>query len=455
MLTWCHGTVGTLHDMTPRRPIVRAAFAALTALTLTAAAACSSSDEGSTSNGGDSTPSATVLTTSSSVSASSPSTDTESLIESSSTAPATTSPATDQSDLDPSLVADVQAVLDGALGTLPSPDATVQAAVVMADSEVADSEVVWAATAGPDREIDRPFRMASVGKTFTAATVLRLVELGAIGLDDPIGALLTPETATVLESDGYDLMAITVARLLQHTSGLYDYAFGDGSPFLADALADRSRVWTRREQIELAVSVGEPLYAPGKGFTYSDTGYVLLGEIIEVETGQPYARAMRELLDFDRLDITHVWLESGEMAPTDLLPMSRSFFGPDEVSDLDFSLDAFGGGGLAGTTSDVARFFTALLGGEVFADPATLESMLAVPNTNIAREEFGVLLGDGAHGLFRMDLSGQTCWAHRGFLGTIALACPEAGVSLVVTTNTALTDPLPIAADLLGLVLAG
>ncbi len=110
---------------------------------------------------------------------------------------------------------------------------------------------------------------------------------------------------------------------------------------------------------------------------------------------------------------------------------------------------------LAGTTSDVARFFTALLGGDVFADPATLESMLAVPNTNVAREEFGILLGDGAHGLYRLDLSGQTCWSHRGFLGTIALACPEAGVSLVVTTNTALTDPLSIAADLLGLLPAG
>ena len=349
---------------------------------------------------------------------------------------------------DPDDVALLQGVLDGARAQLPSADATVQAAVI---SRAAGTQ--WASTSGPDVEADRPIRMASVGKTFTAATVLRLVETGAIGLDDPIGALLTPQTATLLEGDGYDLAAITVAHLLQHTAGVYDYAFGDGSPFLTDALADRSRVWTRREQLELAVSVGDPLFAPGDGFRYSDSGYVLLGEIIEVATGQSYADAMRELLGFDRLGLTHIWLESGQTAPADLLPISRSFFGGDEISDLDFSLDAFGGGGLAGTTTDVARFFGALLDGEVFTDPASLETLRTVPATNIGQEEFGILLGDGAHGVYRMDVAGQECWSHRGFLGTIALACPAAGVSVVVTTNTALTDPLPIAADLLAIAL--
>jgi D-alanyl-D-alanine carboxypeptidase len=312
----------------------------------------------------------------------------------------------------------------------------------------------WASTSGPDSEPDRPFRMASVGKTFTAATMLRLVETGRIGLDDPIGALLTPDTVALLEGDGYDLAMITVAHLLQHTAGLYDYAFGDGSPFLTDALADRRRVWTRREQLELATSVGAPLWAPGDAFAYSDTGYVLLGEIIEVETGRPYADAMRDLLGFERLGLDHLWLEHGQAAPDDLLPMSRSFFGADEVSDLDFSLDAFGGGGLAGTTSDVARFFAALFDGEVFVDPSSLTTMTTVPPTNAGQEEFGILLGDGGHGVYRMTVAGQECWSHRGFLGTIAMACPDAATAVVVTTNTALTDPLPIATALLELTLA-
>ncbi len=359
--------------------------------------------------------------------------------------PASVAPASPE----PRLAA-LQTVLDDARAQLPSPEATVQAAVVSPGVGVA-----WASTSGPDTESDRPFRMASVGKTFTAATVLRLVETGTIGLDDPIGALLTPDTVELLEDDGYDLAMITVAHLLQHTAGLYDYAFGDGSPFLTDALADRRRVWTRREQLELATSVGAPLWAPGSDFAYSDTGYVLLGEIIEVETGRPYADAMRDLLGLERLGLEHLWLEHGQPAPGDLLPMSRSFFGADEVSDLDFSLDAFGGGGLAGTTTDVARFFGALFAGEVFDDPGTLATMTTVPLTNVGQEEFGILLGDGGHGLYRTTVAGHECWSHRGFLGTIAMACPDPGISVVVTTNTALTDPLPVATALLELTLAG
>jgi D-alanyl-D-alanine carboxypeptidase len=295
--------------------------------------------------------------------------------------------------------------------------------------------------------------MASVGKTITAATVLELAARGEFPLDAPVGPLLLPETAELLASDGYDLDAITVDDLLAHTGGVYDYAFGAGSPFLDQALADRDRRWTRREQIELAVTAGDPLWPAGTDFAYSDTGYVLLGEIVEDVTGVPYHEAARELLGFDDLGLDHLWLEAFEPAPADLPPIARSFLVADEVSDLDFSLDAFGGGGYAGTTRDVARFFGLLFEGRV-VDPDALDALRAVPATNIGREEFGVLLGDGAHGVYRMDVGGHECWSHRGFLGTIALACPDADVALVVTTNTALTDPLPIAASLLAVVTA-
>ncbi len=304
----------------------------------------------------------------------------------------------------------------------------------------------WASGSGPDIEaVMRPFRMASVGKTITAATVLRLAELGRLDLDASIGPLLLPDDAELLTADGYDLTSITVRQLLAHTAGVYDYAFGDGSPFLTVALSDRTHVWTRHEQLQLAVDAGDPLWAAGTAFAYSDTGYVLLGEIIEHTTGEPYQAAAAELLDFEGVGLEHLWLEAFEPAPADLPEMSRSFFGADEVSDLDFSLDAFGGGGYAGTTRDVAHFFAALLGGDVFDEPATLTEMLAVPETNLALEEFGVLLGDGAHGVYRIDVDGRTCWSHRGFLGTVALACPDQDVAVVVTTNVALTDPLAAA----------
>ncbi|MFN6119187.1 MAG: serine hydrolase domain-containing protein [Actinomycetes bacterium] len=353
----------------------------------------------------------------------------------------------------------LQGVLDEAYAALPSPDATVQAAV-----RSTSRDLDWAGAAGPDAQgVTRPLRAASVGKTITAATVLELAARGELGLDDPVRPLLTGETVGLLERDGYDLDAITVRQLLVHTSGMYDYAFGEGSPFLAQALADRSRRWTRREQLQLAVDAGDPRWAPGTSVAYSDTGYVVLGEIVEVATGVAFHEAAREVLGFERLGLEHLWLEAFEPAPADLLPVSRSFLLADEISDLDFSLDAFGGGGYAGTTSELARWFEALLGGldggldgvsAVFTDPGSLDVLLTVPDTNLGLEEFGVLLGDGAHGVYRLEVAGRTCWSHRGFLGTIALTCPADDVSVVASTNTALTDPLPIATALVELVVA-
>src|SRR5262245_39742058 len=71
---------------------------------------------------------------------------------------------------------------------------------------------------------DAAFRIASVTKTFTAAAILRLVEQGGLGLDDPIAEHVAPATAALLRRGGYDPDAIRVRDLLMHTSGLYDYA---------------------------------------------------------------------------------------------------------------------------------------------------------------------------------------------------------------------------------------
>ncbi len=155
------------------------------------------------------------------------------------------------------------------------------------------------------------------------------------------------------------------------------------------------------------------------------------------------------MLSYDSLGLRATWMESGESVPAGVPPIARSFFAETELSDLDFSIDAFGGGGLAATTDDVARFFETLLAGRVLK-PATLALMTEVPDTNLGLSEFGIQLGDGAGGLYRLDLGPLgTCWSHRGFLGTIAVTCPDAGATVAVTTNTALTDPLPVAVELL------
>ncbi len=284
---------------------------------------------------------------------------------------------------------------------------------------------VAAGSGGPDRDDpltpDRPFRIASNTKTYTAAAVLRLVEDGTIRLDQPISELVDPALLALLTDDGYDPAAITVTHLLQHTSGLYDYA--SDVDFQTMVLGDPDRHWTRADQVRLAMENGEPLGEPGTAFASSDTGYVLLGDILERATGSTLAEAYRDLLGFDGLDVTSTWLEDIEPDPDGVAPMASQFFETQDMVDADPSFDLYGGGGLVSTVGDLATFYDALLDGELFEDEATLRTMTDVPAVS----------GDAgaAMGLFRFehpDLG--TCWSHSGFWGTFVAACPDVTVAI-------------------------
>jgi D-alanyl-D-alanine carboxypeptidase len=313
-------------------------------------------------------------------------------------------------------------------------------------------DVAVAAGDGGDGQLspDQPFRIASNTKTFTAAATLRLVEDGVLGLDDPIGERVSPELLDVLQRDGYDVTAITLRHLLQHTSGLYDYA--SDVDFQVQVLGDPSRRWTREEQVRLATVEGDPLGRPGEMYAYSDTGYVLLGDVIERATGETLGAAYRELLDLDGLGLDSTWLEQLEPAPPGVAERAHEYFEDLDMSDADASFDLYGGGGLVSTVADLARFQRALVHGEVFDAPTTLTAMLDVPATN---EDDGA-----ASGLFRIDdpRLGR-CWSHAGFWGSYVMTCPDEDVTIALAVFQASPDPPfdgeRVVADAVALALGG
>lgn len=134
-------------------------------------------------------------------------------------------------------------------------------------------------------------RIASNTKTYIAVSVLRLWEQGKLELDDPISKYISEKHIQILKSDGYDLNKITVRHLLTHTSGLFDHA--SSNTYLQKVFADHSHEWTRTEQVQGCVDWGDPLFEPGEQFSYSDTGYILLGEIIERLTGKTNRKVFR------------------------------------------------------------------------------------------------------------------------------------------------------------------
>ena len=269
------------------------------------------------------------------------------------------------------------------------------------------------------------FRIASVTKTFTAAAVLRLVESGRVGLDDPIATRLSPATLDILRQGGYDTDAIRVRHLLTHTSSLYDYA--SDPAFVQFVLTHGRHHWSRREQVRFAMTHGKPYARPGAEFHYSDTGYVLLGEILERATGGGLAHAYRGLLSFKRLGLADTYLESLEPRPREAHARSHQYYETIDSTAFDPSFDLYGGGGLVSTVDDLARFYRGLFHGRVFTKATTLRLMLGKPNPQS--------LDDLGMGIFSNQFVGRNCWGHSGFWGTTVAYCPRSDLTVALAVN--------------------
>jgi D-alanyl-D-alanine carboxypeptidase len=309
-------------------------------------------------------------------------------------------------------------------------DTAVPGAILQVESPALG--LTWTGAAGvSDRATNEPLRpsqpvrMASNTKTYVAAAILRLWEEGRLGLDDPISRSVPAPMLEVLRRGGYDPDRITVRLLLHHTSGLYDYAMDPG--YAEAIVADPSHRWTRTEQLEFAVAHGQPYGAPGERFHYADTGYILLGEIVERLTGQDLGAALRELIGFRRLGLDRTWLESIDPDPWYAGQRAHQYLGGEDTYGFDPSFDLYGGGGLVATMDDMARFTRGLLTGAVFARASTLDTMLARPAVAAER--------DYRLGIYRIEAAGVEGFGHTGFWGTFSFYFPSLDLAVAGTVD--------------------
>ena len=304
----------------------------------------------------------------------------------------------------------------------------------------------WAGATGVlDRASGSPlrpndgYRIASVTKTFTAAAILRLVEQGKVRLGASIERYLPRPYLRLLRADGYSTRAITVAMLLRHTAGLFEY--GSSPEYGAAVTSDPGHRWSRIEQVRFAMRHGDPVSRPGRSFHYADTGYILLGQIIESVTGMRQAPAYRALLRFRRIGLRATYFESLERKPRGAGRQAHQYFGDlDTFGVIDPSHDLYGGGGLVSTASEVNRFFRALFAGRVIGGRLLRVMKAARP-------------GGYGMGLYRLEgTSAGTCFGHDGFWGAFTLYCPRRDTAVSVTVNAAPpVAPRPTAYRLLDL----
>jgi len=289
------------------------------------------------------------------------------------------------------------------------------------------------ATGDAVRPGDR-FRIASTTKTFVATVMLQLVGEGRVSLDDTVEHWLPG----AVSGNGNDGRAITVRQLLQHTSGLFDYT-ADFPEFAgADGYqAHRYTTWTQKQLVGIATKHA-PNFEPGKGWSYSNTNYILAGMIIQKATGHSWeqevtARVIRPLGLRDTLaPTTYPRITGRHMRGYSDFDEDRAAIDVTEINPT----AAGAAGAMISTTADLSRFYQALLGGRLLRPAELAEMRTTVRAAELEPGWPGVRYGLG---LMEIPLScGGAYYSHGGDMPgyTIRNGVSEDGRHAVVLNAT-------------------
>ena len=286
--------------------------------------------------------------------------------------------------------------------------------------------------------IDNPYYTASVGKTFTATAIGMLVDQGKIQFEDPISNYLSGDLMEGLHVlNGVDYGdSITVAHLLQHTSGLADYfddTTVDGSPTMFDLIMmEPHRFWQPEELIAFAKAHFEPAFAPGTGYTYTDTEYVLLGIIIEEISGMNFHEFLAEKI-FAPLKMNQTYVNQRSEAIETTGTLAEMYASEYELSTFRSLSADWAGGAVVSTGSDLIVFQEALMNGKLVS-LETLNNM-----QQWTEESKGMVYGFGLRkiSLNELDttLPNWELIGHSGLNGTSMYYCPNLDIYLAGTLN--------------------
>ncbi|GHE12640.1 serine hydrolase [Streptomyces alanosinicus] len=250
------------------------------------------------------------------------------------------------------------------------------------------------------------FRMASTSKTLVATVVLQLEAEGGLSLDDTVDHWLPG----VVRGKGNDGSRVTIRQLLQHTSGIPDGLPGYTTP--KEYYQQRHNVYGPGQLVARAMAHA-PDFPPGKGWAYSNTGYVVLGMIIQKATGQPVHQQIGDRV-LRPLGLDHTrWTGTSATLPR---PHAQAYqlFGPGSRVDVTDQIPVDHESlSWVTTTRDENVFLRALLAGRLLPPRQLAEMKQTVPvSAEVQRLWPG---GRYGLGLVKRPLScGGTYWSHEG-----------------------------------------
>ncbi|MHC6219760.1 serine hydrolase domain-containing protein [Arthrobacter sp. MMS24-S77] len=266
--------------------------------------------------------------------------------------------------------------------------------------------------------------VGSITKSMVAVSVLKLVDEGLVGLDDPVNGVLESFQST-LHPPG----PITVRQLLSHTSGMPD--FGDSEYATGPTKQVVNTRLSMQRALELAATLPWELRRVDT-YSYSSSNYMALGQLIEKLRGRPIGEVLKRDI-FDPLGLQHTSLAEPDRSAPDNL--HAYVIDGNERLDVTQSELLVGppAGGVISTTQNVNTFFRALLRGQLLS-PASLAQMKTKPAT------YGYGLGLRQ---FRDGCSSNNRYGHLGSVYgylTTSITTADGGSQVTMTMST---PPLP------------
>ena len=290
--------------------------------------------------------------------------------------------------------------------------------VVRASYGLADLETGTPAT--PETN----YRLASVTKQFTAASILLLAEDGRLTLDDR-GHTWLPSLPKAAET-------VTIHHLLTHTSGLIDYE--DLIPETFDAALHDADV------LGLLETQDRTYFRPGTGYRYSNSGYALLALIVQRASGQTFATFLRERI-FDPLAMFNtVAYEEGVSTVN-----NRAFGYTEEAgrwnrTDQDQTSAVLGDGGVYSSIDDLAKWDAALYDGRLLQPSSLRAAFTPATHTDDPEIEYG----------YGWRITGETLWHSGETVGfrNVIVRYPKRHMTVVVLTNRNEPEPYRLALEI-------
>ncbi|TLX46725.1 serine hydrolase [Pseudoalteromonas phenolica] len=274
-------------------------------------------------------------------------------------------------------------------------------------------------------KLDDVFQIGSVSKQFTAAAILQLAERDKLKLSNTLGDFI--------EGLPKDYAKVTIERVLSHTSGLPNY---NNDPRIRN-------IWHKEKSFDVIIkeiTKQSMIAGSGEVFNYSNTGYVLLGKVIEVVSGLPYADYLKAHI-FKPLQMNHSYvIRQGEG--------STGTTGYTSHNESPIKVDRswiHASGAITSTLEDMSRWQQGLMNGKVISKHSYQKMITPTVLSNGETSPYGF-------GLYNYPISGKVTVNHEGWIPgfmTWSIYLPENDLYAVAFSNNDAKHPGPLVLDMI------